>query len=382
MRDISVADLGENLYFDAPVFLDPGYILLCPDTRTTPELISRLRRWGYKNVHSDGQPREPPVYASSPEKQAPLLEAGIKEQQNLEEAKRQYFKTSNFLMESFERFRDGNRLDLQGFAEHVKALIQMVKGQKDFLLRTGEFPFVAGNYLYRHSVEAGIVALAVGDTLRLPPHRLIDLGIGALLHDIGMMKIPERLYLAAQRPGPKEWQMIKAHTVLGYRILKGFSLSDEVALAALEHHERLDGSGYPRGLAGEKITMNARIVALACSYEAMINKRSFKSAKDAHQAVLELLRQRRSQYDENCVRALVVCLSLYPPGTLVELSNGAVGRVIRTNPQSPKEPIVQLLRGEDGQAVEEQQLVQPGEDSGLTVVRGLPSREAHALGIA
>ena len=89
-----------------------------------------------------------------------------------------------------------------------------------------------------------------------------------------------------------------------------------------------------------------------------------------------------AQYDENGVRALVVCLSLFPPGTLVQLSNGAVGRVIRTNPHSPKEPIVRLVRDENGSPVVEQQIVQPEEESGLKIMRGLAAQEAQALGIS
>jgi HD-GYP domain-containing protein (c-di-GMP phosphodiesterase class II) len=147
--------------------------------------------------------------------------------------------------------------------------------------------------------------------------------------------------------------MVKAHPMLSYRILKGFSVSDAIALTAYEHHERLDGTGYPRALAGEKIALYSRILAVADSYDSMTAKRPFRANRDGHAALLELLKGRGVFYDELVVRALIYCLSLYPLGTTVLLSNGALGRVIRTDPRSPKTPIVQILIDREGNWLKE-----------------------------
>jgi len=235
----------------------------------------------------------------------------------------------------------------------LKELIELLKSSRDTILRLPEYMYISDNYLHQHSLNCAILSLAIGDSQRLPPHRLIELGISALLHDIGMLKIPVGLYMAARPLSPKEWQMIKAHPMLSYRILKGFSVSDTIAHTAYEHHERMNGTGYPRALAGEKITLYSRILAVADSYESMTTKRPFKTKREGHAALVELLKGRGVFYDEAAIRALIYCLSVYPLGTTVLLSNGAMGRVIRTNPRSPKTPIVQILIDRDGNRLAE-----------------------------
>jgi HD-GYP domain-containing protein (c-di-GMP phosphodiesterase class II) len=383
MKHIPLDQLRQNAYFDAPVFLDQDYILLSPDVQATPELVQRLDRWDYSGVYCEGGPAEAPAYLSGATAAAvkSMLELDIKEKQQMEQARKLYFSLLSFTVDSFKLFQESNRLDMTEIGERVKQLIEMIKSSRDSILRIPEFLFVSENYLYQHSVNCAILALAIGEMLKLPPHRLIELGIGALLHDIGMLKLPEYLYLSAKPLEPKEWQMIKAHPMLGYRLLKGFSVSDAIALTSWEHHERLNGSGYPRGLAGDKIALYSRILAVADSYDAITSKRTFKQAQEGHPGLLELLKGRRTLYEEAAVKALVYCLSLYPLGSLVLLSNGAIGRVIRTNPQSPKSPIVQILIDKDGNRLAELAVVQTAEKEGSAepaVKRNLSWREVEA----
>ena len=355
MKSVPLSELRENPYFDAPVYLDDQYILLSPDVHATPDLLSRLERWGYEGVYCDGRPVEAPAYLATGKTAAAnsTLELDVKEKQQMEKARDIYYGLITFTVDTFKRFAEANRLDLAVIAERLKELIELVKSSRDTILRLPEFVYISDNYLYQHSLNCAILSLAIGDSLRLPPHRLIELGIGALLHDIGMLKIPDGLYMAARPLSPKEWQMIKAHPILSYRILKGFSVSDTIALTAYEHHERMNGTGYPRALAGEKITLYSRILAVADSYESMTTKRPFKTNREGHAALVELLKGRGVFCDEAAIRALIYCLSVYPLGTTVLLSNGAMGRVIRTNPRSPKTPIVQILIDRDGNRLAE-----------------------------
>jgi HD-GYP domain-containing protein (c-di-GMP phosphodiesterase class II) len=366
MKHIPLNELRENMYFDAPVFLDEGYILLSPDVQAAPELLQRLERWGYEGVYCEGAPVEAPAYLSGATAAAvkSMLELDIKEKEQMQKARNLYFPLVEFVMESFKRFQQINRLDLAEITERVKQVIEMVKSSRDSILRLPEFVFVNENYLYQHSVNCTILALAIGDLLKLPPHRQIELGIGTLLHDIGMLKLPEYLYLSSKALQPKEWQMIKAHPMLGYRLLKGFSLSDSIALTSWEHHERLSGSGYPRGLAGDKITLYSRIVAVADSYDAITSKRVYKPLQEGHAGLLELLKGRRTLYEESAVKALIYCLSLFPLGSLVLLSDSAIGRVIRTNPRSARAPIVQILIDKEGNRLSELAVVQTAEREG------------------
>jgi HD-GYP domain-containing protein (c-di-GMP phosphodiesterase class II) len=381
MKRLPLSELRENQYFDAPVYLDEGYILLSPDVHTPQELRERLARWGYEEVFCDGNPAEAPARSGPTAAAKSSLELDVQERQQMEQARKLYFGLISFTVETFTRFAESNRLDLAAITERLKGLIELVKSSRDSILRLPEFVYISDNYLYQHCLNCAILSLAIGDSLKLPPHRLIELGTGALLHDIGMMKIPDALYLNPRQLGPREWQMIKAHPMLSYRILKGFSLSDTIALTAYEHHERLDGTGYPRALAGEKITVYSRILAVADSYESMTTKRPFRVNREGHAALLELLKGRGVFYDEAAVRALIYCLSVYPLGTTVLLSNAAMGRVIRTDPHSPKTPIVQILIDKDGNRLREFAAVassEAGTEQAPAIRRNLSWKEVEA----
>jgi HD-GYP domain-containing protein (c-di-GMP phosphodiesterase class II) len=126
-------------------------------------------------------------------------------------------------------------------------------------------------------------------------------------------------------------------------MLKSLDFPLSVCLAALEHHERENATGYPRHLTSEKIGLYSKIIAVACSYEALSSKRPHKEAKDGYTGMLELLKNEGKRYDDTCVKALVVSLSIYPIGLYVLLSNGKKAQVVDVNPENPRFPIVQVF---------------------------------------
>jgi putative nucleotidyltransferase with HDIG domain len=381
MKEISVLELKEGIYFDSPVYLDEAFILVSPDTPLTDELIHRLRNWGYETVMSDGAVSEAPAYISSgaANSASSVLDMDIKDKQEIVDAKKLYYALVNFTLESFKRYKEDNHLNISRMSERIKQLIDMVKSSRDAILRYPEFVYPSENYMYVHSVNSAILALAIGELMKLPPHRMIELGLAALLHDIGMLKLPDAVYLKEDDLSDKEFQLIRAHTTLGYKILKGFSVSEEIALAAEEHHERLDGSGYPKALSGDKISLYSRIVAVVCSYDAITSKRMFKKQNNAHSAVMELLKGRNKRYDEQVIRSLIVCASAYPLGSVVLLSDESIGRVTKTNPASPRFPFVQVLIDKDGKRVEEPLLIKTAEENGVSIQRCFSPDEAQHL---
>ena len=386
MKSIPVSELQANAYFNDLVYLDPDYVLLSPDVQVSPELLRRLERWGFDTVLCDGNQVDSSAYLAPGQTSAStsMLELDVKEKQSMDSARKLYFVLIKFMVETCKRFSESNKLNLAAVTEQLKSLIEIVKSSRDAILRFPEFVYLSDNYLHQHSVNTAILAVAIGDTLKLPPHRLIELGVGALLHDIGMFKIPESLYLTSKPLGPNEWKMIRAHPMLGYRILKGFSMSDTIALTAYEHHERMNGSGYPRALVGEKITLYSRITGLMDSYESMTAKRLFKPHLEGHPALLELVKGRKELYDETVFRALIQCLSLYPLGTTVLLSDGAMARVIGTDPQSPKTPTVQILVDRDGRRLEELAVAHTSLDGGQdapAIKRNLTWKEVEAFNL-
>ncbi len=380
MKAIEVIKLKPGSYFSAPLYLDKDYILLSTDTPVTMELIRRLKRWNYKNVFTEGEQIEKPEYmVTETEDTTSILDEDINEKQKEEKARQFYFHLLEFTKETFNLFRTENQLNLNSITQKVKELIEIEKENRDNLLRLTEIKLPTNNYIIPHSANTAILSISLGSFLKLPPHRMIELGISALLHDIGMFKLPEKIYMGTHKLTPQEKKAIIAHTILGYRILKGFSVPENVALAALEHHERIDGSGYPNGLRGEKISLYARIIAVACSYEAAITSRPFKNELDGHQAILDLLKGNRTKYDENVFKALIYRLSLYPLGTLVLLSNGAKGMVIKANPQNPKAPYVKIIQDEEGNIPEKNVIIRISGESDIKITRPLTKEEIANL---
>jgi HD-GYP domain-containing protein (c-di-GMP phosphodiesterase class II) len=366
-----------DVNFTEPVYLDEKYIVLSPDTPADEALIERLKKWNYTYVYSNG------VYVGKSETEQAeenktielTLDEDIKQKSDQELVVKFYFDLLNFTKELFTNFLSKNELNIPLLTEKIKTTIDNVKKHKDFILRFSELKYPTDNYLYNHSVNSAILSLAIGNILKFPTHRLIELGVAALLHDIGMLRLPPNLYMSDKPLDPVEKKNILAHTIAGYKNLKALSVPENIALVALEHHERLDGSGYPRALRAEQLAAYTRIVAVACSFDGITAERPFKDSLDGHHGIIDLLKNNKNRYDENVLKALVFAISLYPVGTFVLLSNNAIGVVIKTNPANPKCPIVKILVDKNGVQMTETVLIQTSEQSGVTIFRALEANE-------
>lgn len=154
---------------------------------------------------------------------------------------------------------------------------------------------------------------AVGRKLRLSPEELNELSLLALLHDIGKVGISQSIL---QKPGPltpEEWSEMKKHPEIGYRIAQNIPELSIVSEYILFHHERWDGKGYPNGLAGNRIPLLCRILAVVDAYDAMTNDRSYRKALGKEKALAELQKNSGTQFDSNIVRAFIQLMSVQKP---------------------------------------------------------------------
>ncbi len=376
MRKLSIRELPPNSYVDAPVYLDESYILLAPDIPVTETLIRRLVDWEFTQVLTAGKVAGAPAPDASGSP-GTTLNKNLKEQEASNQVLAAYRQRVALVASIFERYKMKNELKIEEITELVKGLMSLVKSQPRYALNLPDVESEGMAFLPSHAVKSSILAVALADFLKLPPHRAIEVGIAGLLHTIGMMRIPPEIYLSDRTLGPREKQMIIAHPILSFRALKEAGFPMQIAVAVLEHHERMDGSGYPRKLVGDRLSLYGKIVAVASSYVAAVSERPFRQARDGHSGILDLLRDAGKFYDEKVLRALVLTLSIYPIGTHVELGNKSVGVVIRTNPASPKLPVVRLLVNGDGQPYPDLPMVQVEESGELSIQRPLTSEEAR-----
>jgi HD-GYP domain-containing protein (c-di-GMP phosphodiesterase class II) len=235
------------------------------------------------------------------------------------------------------------------------------------------------NYLISHSVKTAILSIALAEFLKLPQHKIIELGAAALMHKIGMRKLPESIVTKPGGLKENEWNAIKAYPILGYKILQASLFPSALCLAVLEHQERNNGTGYPRKLAGEQISLYGKVLAVISSYCAAIEKRPFKSGKDAHTGIMDILKSMGKQYDEKIVRALIFTLSFYPIGTKVFLSNNSVAVVVKTNSSNPKEPVIKVLTNEEGEPLTDNVVIDLSQNKKLQISRLLTQSEIVKL---
>ena len=200
-------------------------------------------------------------------------------------------------------------------------------------------------YTYNHSAEVAVLSMLVAKSMKLNETFIKKIGIGAMLHDIGKMQIPGEVLNKVEPLTPAEVTLVKEHVQFGYDMLKENDyispLSRQIVLL---HHEKLNGVGYPYGLAGEQIPIHVRIVTLCDIFNAVSSNRAYKGKLSADEA-LEILRAEAVyELDRDIYYHLLKVVNIYPPGTVVELSNGDIGIVLKENPEAQTRPVVQIIR--------------------------------------
>lgn len=208
------------------------------------------------------------------------------------------------------------------------------------------------DYTFEHSVNVCILSLLAGIGLGYGMSQLKDLATGALLHDIGKLKVPAEILKKPQKLTPEEFEEIKKHTEYGYEILKNNkNISKVSAFIAYGHHERFDGTGYPLQLKGDNIHQYARIVAVADVYDALTSDRVYRKKVRAHEVVEYILSLSVNQFDRDAVKSFISYIALYPVGTGVVLNTKACGLVVKANRNLPTRPIVRIIFDEHNMMV-------------------------------
>jgi putative nucleotidyltransferase with HDIG domain len=159
-------------------------------------------------------------------------------------------------------------------------------------------------YAGEHTAAVGRLALAIAKELRLPPAECRCVELGALLHDVGKLSIPDRVLTKPAPLNELEWEAMRRHATLGERLLAPIVQQADVLAVVRSHHERWDGRGYPDGKAGEEIPLAARVVAVADAFQAMIEARPYRDRRTRESALVEIVSQAGGQFDPGCVEAL------------------------------------------------------------------------------
>lgn len=206
------------------------------------------------------------------------------------------------------------------------------------------------DYACGHALAVAVLAARTGMSLGYGELRLKRLALGAFLHDLGTAALPEAVLAAPRQLTPDEFQLVQRHPQLGFEALRRTDgVQPAAAVVALEHHERWDGSGYPRGLAGDSLHEHSRVVAVADVFDAMTSDRPYRPRWQPSDALDHLQAGSGLLFDPVAVEAFTQNVTAFPQGTAVQLGSGAVGLVVRAHRAWPTRPVVRLLTEPDGQ---------------------------------
>lgn len=353
VKTYNIAEVKEHSYFSSDLFLDDKFLLLIPELQVSETLKNLLAKWDFSTVCSEGENINVPetgnlesaagTVAKTAEKEK-LSELTKRQNELLDKVETKYKEFLGAVFEFHETAKQGLNLNIRAVSDLAKDLVEFIeeRNKQILLIDTQQFADEY-DYVILHEIGSTVFAVVIGRYLKLPAYKLIELATACLIHEIGMARVPPRVYNSTKPLTVQEKQVLLAHPILSYNIVNASSFALPICLACLEHHERDNGGGYPRRLSANRLSLYGKIIAVACSYEAITNPRPYRYAKSPTTAIMELVKNENKQYDDNVLKALLYSVSFFPIGTYVILSDGRYAQVVDVNPDDPRFPIVQIL---------------------------------------
>lgn len=266
----------------------------------------------------------------------------------LPHANRRYREAQKYIDELLDNVAKGNELPLEDARTVVRNCISSINSNPNAMFWLTRIRH-RDAYTAEHCVRVGILTITFGRFIGLDINELETVGLCGILHDVGKMRVPPEVL---NKPGAltsEEWEIMRAHPELGFKLLNSdHQLEPAVLQAALSHHERLDGKGYPHALEASAITRFTRMVTIVDAYDAMTSDRVYRKGMPTSEALAILYKHRGSQFDEQLVEAFIRMIGIYPPGSLVELHTGEVAVVLATSPRQRLLPLVEVVLDREG----------------------------------
>lgn len=317
MRYISIRDTKPGMKLANSVYDSAGRILVAEDMCLTDKYIQKLREYGFDGVYI-----------------ADAISEGIEIESVISPELR------NSGMECV------RKKDVDGCHDIAKKMVSELLSNGSLSLDLMDLRSY-DDYTYAHSVNVAVICGVIGLGLHLSESDLTSLVLAALLHDLGKVTIPLEILNKPERLTPKEYEIMKTHSVKSYELIcERWDVSAKVKVAVLFHHENVDGSGYPRGLQYEKHTLFTRILHVADVYDALISKRPYKNPYSPREAAEYLMGGCGTMFDRQMVEQLLKYVPFYPKGTEVKLTDGRCGIIYENAGMHNLRPIIRLFDGD------------------------------------
>ena len=362
MREIEIKDLTAGMRTAAPVRTHSGQLIAGPDTVLNDNLISRMRFYKIQYVliaddqqEAMVQPAQPeppkpappaPEPKKKPKRESQTYSQAVKESQFFQDFQLDFAFRTNDLKSYFDQLLAGNaNADYSGVVASTAAMLKPGQTTIQFFDMIHNMRSI-NDPIYAHCINVALIARMIGRWLHMSTEQKDLLTLCGLLHDIGKTQIPEEILNKEEKLTDEEFQLLRSHAQRSYDILKPINLDEHVKNAALMHHERCDGSGYPSKLKGGEIDDYAIIIAIADVYDAMTAARKHRAPLCPFQVIAEFEKDGLHKYKPEYILTFLKRIAATYQSNHVLLSDGRAANIILLNQNQLSKPLVQLDNGE------------------------------------
>ncbi len=365
MRTIPVDLLRPGQKYTEPVYIDGNCLLVPAGIAIRKKDLDQLKAWEIAHVRTNGEVVRQTLeektgagigaLAKKADAQGTaariLTLAAVQENKSVYRA---YLDLIDQLDVVFTQIESGLSVENRAIDGIVTRLILTVRESRNDVIGFILGGEVSGKVMAKSSVNVAILSALVASDMGFPLHKVQMIVTGALLHDVGMLKLPHGIMEKQGNLTDAELQRMRAHPLYAFKIVcKELLYPEEVGLIALQHHERWDGEGYPRRVASNAIDMGARIVSVADAFEAMVSQKPYRNSMIGYAAMKNLLSDNSRRFDPGVLKAFIKTMGIYPIGSIVVLNSGAIARVIEVRSEAPLRPRIRILIDDFGKTYEQ-----------------------------
>lgn len=333
MRLVPIQCVKENSYLGRDLYDDNGKILLREGAVLTASILKKIESLQIYTIYITDE------YSKD------VFESVIKPEIRQKAIKivRQKFNSLEKGIKGHDISYNESEKEFEAIACTAKELIEEILLNKDIILCLVDIKSFS-NYTFQHSVNVAVISLLIGMKISLHKFDLIDLCVGAMLHDIGKVFIPKEILEKSSELTKEEFHILKQHTTKGYEYLReSNNIAITSTLVALQHHEKISGQGFPEERSGEKISKFAKIVAIADVYDTLTSEQYYRRAISPNEAFEYIMANGGIKFDYEFVQVFLKIVVPYAVGTLVKLSTGEIGLVSKINKDMPLRPEVKII---------------------------------------
>ena len=350
---IPVAELKFGMYVaeldrpwtDTP-FMFQGFVL------RTDQQLAALKKF-CKAVTVDSERSELPQQPPAPQRYATQVSV----EHEVAQAKAAHGTAQAAMRDALSAVRANRMLDAHSLEQAVGAMTESVLRNPDALMLFSQLR-EKGDYAHSHALDVAVYMTSFGRFLQLPKEQISLLGYLGLMQDIGKLRVPSEVLAKRERLTDEEVAQARQHVEHSVAILRETTgLPAQLPALAALHHERHDGSGYPKALKGRDIGMLGSIAAIADTFDALTTRRPYAEPVSPSTALSMLYKWRDTLFDATLVEQFIRCIGIFPLGSVVELNSGEVGIVIAQNTEKRLQPRVMVIRGADGNTLKPQKLL-------------------------